>query len=161
VAAPTKPVLVPAKAVAARSRPVAETMAPAVATTKRAETLHKAATTDTRSPLEACQSAIRWERVQDALVACKKLTEEKPQSADAMVLLAHADLLAGREAETLRLARRASALDPNCAEAYLLEGNVEQAAGRMAVARTAYEAYLRAAPHGAHAAEIRTILKSL
>jgi predicted TPR repeat methyltransferase len=78
-----------------------------------------------------------------------------------VVLLAHANLLAGRDGETLRLARRASAIDPKCAEAYLLIGNVEQAAGRTPSARTAYEAYLHAAPRGAHAAEVRAILKSL
>jgi hypothetical protein len=121
----------------------------------------KTAAVDTRTPLEACQSAIRWERVQDALVSCDKLTRESPKSADAVVLLAHANLLAGRDGETLRLARRASAIDPKCAEAYLLIGNVEQAAGRTPSARTAYEAYLHAAPRGAHAAEVRAILKSL
>jgi tetratricopeptide (TPR) repeat protein len=99
--------------------------------------------------------------VQDALVSCDKLTRESPKSADAVVLLAHANLLAGRDGETLRLARRASAIDPNCADAYLLIGNVEQAAGRMLGARSAYEAYLHAAPRGAHAAEVRAILKTL
>jgi predicted Zn-dependent protease len=116
---------------------------------------------NTRIPLEACQSAIRRERVQDALISCDKLTRESPKSADAVVLLAHANLLAGHDGETLRLARRASAIDPKCAEAYLLIGNVQQAAGRMPDARTAYEAYLHAAPRGAHAAEVRAILKTL
>jgi hypothetical protein len=117
--------------------------------------------TSERSPLEACQSAIRWERVRDALTSCQRLTEENPKSVDAMVLMAHADLLAGRDAETLRLANRASALDPSYADAYLLIGNVHQAAGQAAQARVAYEAYLRAAPRGAHAAEVRAVLKTL
>jgi hypothetical protein len=40
-------------------------------------------------------------------------------------------------------------------------GSVHQAAGRTAEARSAYQSYLHAAPHGAHAAEIRVILRTL
>jgi Flp pilus assembly protein TadD len=114
-----------------------------------------------RSPLQVCEAALRRERVKDALVACEQVATANPTSANAVVLLAHADLLAGRDGETLRLARRASTLDPKCAEAYLLIGNVEQAAGRKPDARIAYEAYLHAAPRGFHAAEVRAILRSL
>jgi hypothetical protein len=138
--------------------PVTARPAPAA---RRPPLAAKTVPVNTRIPLEACQSAIRRERVQDALISCDKLTRESPKSADAVVLLAHANLLAGHDGETLRLARRASAIDPKCAEAYLLIGNVQQAAGRMPDARTAYEAYLHAAPRGAHAAEVRAILKTL
>jgi Flp pilus assembly protein TadD len=131
------------------------------ATGARPEPAKKPVAASDRSPLEACQSALRWERVKDALAACQQLAVENPKSVDALVLMAHADLLAGRDGETLRLARRASALDPKCADAYLLIGNVQQAAGRAPDARVAYEAYLRAAPRGAHAAEVRAVLKSL
>jgi hypothetical protein len=77
------------------------------------------------------------------------------------VLRAHAELLAGRQEETLRLARKAMALDSSCAEAYLLIGNVEQMSGSKFAARSAYQAYLDHAPRGPHAAEVRAILRTL
>jgi tetratricopeptide (TPR) repeat protein len=110
--------------------------------------------------LKECQVALRRERAKAALTACEQVARDNPSSADAQVLLAHAELLAGRDRETLRLARSAAALDPNCADAQLLIGTVQQAAGRFSEARTAYEAYLRGAPRGSHAAEIRAILKT-
>jgi Flp pilus assembly protein TadD len=121
----------------------------------------KPAPADTSDLREACQAALRRERAKPALAACEKAALANPASADVLVLLAHANLLAGWEGETLRLARRASFLDPKCADAYLLIGTVQQAAGRKSDARGAYEDYLRLAPRGAHAAEVRAILKTL
>ena len=142
--------------------PPAVTSAPEVPqTAARRAPVKKLVSASDRSPLEACQSALRGERVREALSSCQRLAEENPKSVDAMVLMAHADLLAGRDAETLRLARRAAALDPKNADAYLLIGNVQQAAGRASEARAAYDAYLRAAPRGAHANEVRAVLKTL
>jgi len=111
--------------------------------------------------LTECQTEIRRERARQALAACEKAANDNPTLAVAQVALAHANLLAGRDRETLRLARRASALDPLCGDAYLFIGSVQQSAGRPADARSAYESYLRTAPHGSHAAEIRAILKTL
>jgi Flp pilus assembly protein TadD len=111
--------------------------------------------------LAACRTALRRERAKEALVACDKVAQDRPASADALVLLARANLLGGWDGETLRLARRASFLDPSCADAYLLIGSVEQSAGRTSAARTAYESYLRLAPHGLHADELRAILRKL
>ena len=87
--------------------------------------------------------------------------EASPRTASAVVLMARADLLAGRSGEALALARRAAALDPKCAEAFLLQGSVQQATGGKKDARVAYETYLRLAPLGAHAAEVQTILRTI
>lgn len=114
-----------------------------------------------RDTMQACQTALRRERVKAALAACATAANDNPTAAGAQVLLAQADLLAGRDRETLRLARRALSLDPGTADAYLLIGSVQQAAGRRPDARNAYESYLHAAPHGLHAAEVRAILKTL
>ncbi|HEY7372030.1 MAG TPA: hypothetical protein VIF57_07600 [Polyangia bacterium] len=111
--------------------------------------------------LSSCRTALRRERTMEALAACDKVVRERPASADALVLLARANLLGGWDGETLRLARRASFLDPTCADAYLLIGSVEQGAGRTSAARTAYESYLQLAPHGPHADELRAILRKL
>ncbi|HEY5450000.1 MAG TPA: hypothetical protein VIQ54_14695 [Polyangia bacterium] len=111
--------------------------------------------------MQECQAAVRRERAKQAMTACTKAASANPVSADAMALLAHANLLSGRDRETLRLARAAAELDPKCADAYLLIGTVQQAAGQTSDARSAYESYLRVAPNGSYAAEIRAILKSL
>jgi tetratricopeptide (TPR) repeat protein len=121
----------------------------------------KPAAAASASDLQECQAALRRERAKPALVACEKLSRENPASADALVMLAHANLLAGSDGETLRLARRASFLDPKNADAYLLVGTVLQTMGRMPAARSAYQSYLQNAPHGSHAAEVRAILKTL
>jgi hypothetical protein len=108
-----------------------------------------------------CQAALRRGRAKAAVAACEKVARERPSSAEALVLLAHANLLAGWEGATLQLARRASFLDPKCADAFLLIGTVQQAAGRTRDARSAYQDYLRLAPRGSHADEVRAILKTL
>jgi hypothetical protein len=109
----------------------------------------------------ACRRALRREHAQKALAACRRAAEARPTSADAVVLHAHAELLAGHQEETLRLARKAMAIDAGCAEAYLLIGNVQQMAGSKLAARFAYQSYLDHAPRGEHAAEVRAILRTL
>ena len=113
------------------------------------------------TPLEGCRLALKRERSREALVACQIASDAAPASADALVLLAHANFLAGRQGETLRLAQRAVEMDPRSAEAYLLIGNVQQSTGNTPRARRAYESYLQLAPHGAHASEVRAVLGTL
>ena len=115
----------------------------------------------TAPPLELCKSALLRQRPRDALAACRQVFGGDPHSADAMVLLARADLLAGRPTETLELARRAVATDPRKADAYLLIGTIEQTTGQRQDARTAYETYLKLSPYGAHASDVRAILRTL
>jgi tetratricopeptide (TPR) repeat protein len=111
--------------------------------------------------LQACETALRHERAKEAVAACDKLARENPSSAHAMVMLARAELLDRSDGETLQLARRASFLDPKCADAYLLLGTVLRSMGRLPAARSAYEAYLQNAPRDAHATEVQAILKTL
>ncbi len=113
------------------------------------------------TPLDGCRLALKRERAREALVACQIASDSAPASADALVLLAHANFLAGRQGETLRLAQRAVEMDRRSAEGYLLIGNVQQSAGNNSRARKAYESYLQLAPHGAHAAEVRAIVETL
>jgi tetratricopeptide (TPR) repeat protein len=112
-------------------------------------------------PLEDCRSGLLRQRSRDALAACRQVFAGDPHSADAMVLLARADLLAGRATETLQLARRAVVANPRHADAYLLIGTVEQTEGRRQEARSAYQTYLELAPLGAHASDVRAILRTL
>jgi hypothetical protein len=113
------------------------------------------------TPLEGCRSALVRQRARDALAACRQVFAREPRSADAMVLLARADLLSGRAGETLQLARRAVAANPRDSDAYLLIGSVEQTNGNKREARTAYELYLQLAPSGARSADVRAILRTL
>jgi hypothetical protein len=165
--APPSPPPVPVAATApspepltAASEPEPDPPRPAPAAVVPDAAARPAAASASDSLLE-CRAALRRERAKAALAACEKVASDNPASADALVLLAHAQLLAGWGGETLRLARRASFLDPKCADAYLLIGTVQQAAGRTPAARSAYESYLATAPHGSHAAEIRAILRTL
>jgi hypothetical protein len=113
------------------------------------------------SPLEACKAALIHQRSRDALSACSQVFGGDPRSADNMVLLARADLLAGRTSETLTLARRAVAANPRQADAYLLIGTIQQTTGQRGEARIAYETYLQLSPYGAHASDVRAILRTL
>jgi tetratricopeptide (TPR) repeat protein len=120
-----------------------------------------ASSTPEPSPLGACQLALQKQRSRDALGTCGSAVASAPRSAEALILLARADLLAGRQGETLRLARRAAVANPRQADAYLLIGSVEQTEGHKQDARIAYERYLALAPHGTHAADVRVILRRL
>jgi tetratricopeptide (TPR) repeat protein len=149
---------VPAPASAAAPEPAApepETEVESTSVVASAETVAEPDHT------KVCRKALRSERTKQALAACRRVAEANPTSADAVVLLAHAELLAGRQEKSLHLARKASALDPGCAEAYLLIGNVQQMAGSKLSARSAYQAYLEHAPSGPHASEVRAILRTL
>jgi Flp pilus assembly protein TadD len=101
------------------------------------------------------------QRSRDALSACSQVFGGDPRSADNMVLLARADLLAGRTSETMTLARRAVATNPRQADAYLLIGTIAQTTGQRQEARSAYETYLQLSPYGAHASDVKAILRTL
>jgi tetratricopeptide (TPR) repeat protein len=119
------------------------------------------ATAPVGNHLQDCRAGLIRQRSRDALAACRQVFAGDPHSADAMVLLARADLLAGRATETLVLARRAVVANPRHADAYLLIGTVEQTEGRRQEARSAYQTYLELAPLGAHASDVRAILRTL
>jgi tetratricopeptide (TPR) repeat protein len=109
---------------------------------------------------EECQKAVDRERPAEAMTACEATFHAEPKSASAALLLARAHMLAGHKADTLRLAKQAVSLNPHLPDAYLIMGSVQQASNKQA-ARSAYEEYLRLAPNGRHAAEVRAVLPRL
>jgi hypothetical protein len=157
VAAPPGPVA--AAPVAAPPAPVAAAPAPVAAPPVAAPPV--AALVLAPSSRQICESEVTRERPAKALAACQRVVDAEPRSPDALVLLARANLIAGRESQTLSLARRAAEIDPRCAEAFLLIGNVDQTLGHKPDARAAYQTYLRLAPHGAYAADVRAIVPTL
>ena len=55
----------------------------------------------------------------------------------------------------------AATANPNNADAYLVIGTVQQSLDHITEARTAYQTYLKLAPKGQYAGEVRSILSSL
>jgi predicted TPR repeat methyltransferase len=65
----------------------------------------------------------------------------------------------GHRPAAAQWAKRALALNPKAAEAYIIVARDEVANGRQEAARTAYQRYLEAAPRGWHKAEARAALR--
>ncbi len=140
------------------SAPVGATVA---VTPAEPESLPSVAKPEPRSHLRDCRTAVARENAREGLRQCTAALAESPNSATALVLLARANLLGGREGESLRLAQNALALDSRLPDAYLLVGSVQQSVGHTEYARSAYEAYLRLSPMGRHASEVRAVLRTL
>jgi hypothetical protein len=78
--------------------------------------------------------------------------------AGAMAMLAHAELDRGNFSRAGRWARKALALDPKLPEAYAYLGFVEDQAGRRDEAMRAYRSYLKLAPEGMYADDLKAIV---
>jgi hypothetical protein len=96
-----------------------------------------------------------------AIVPLEKAVALKPDGDEALVILANCHLDRGNMEKALAAAQLAASANGENAEAYLVIGAVEQQKSRNSEARTAYERYLKLAPKGQFAGEIRSILASL
>jgi CheY-like chemotaxis protein len=117
-----------------------------------------AATTKT---LGDCRTAFNKGRLRDALAACSAVAAANPDSADALVMLAHTQLNLGRGRQALELAQQAATLDPRQADAYVIIGGVQQDDGHPKEAKAAYRRYLELAPKGRYAEDLRAIVGGL
>jgi tetratricopeptide (TPR) repeat protein len=88
--------------------------------------------------------------------ACTQAFEADPNNAVLALAIAHAEHVRGHVAECAQWAKRALALDPNTAEAYILIARTDADSGRPEDAQAAYKRYLEIAPRGWHQAEART-----
>jgi Flp pilus assembly protein TadD len=84
-----------------------------------------------------------------------------PAGDDALVILANCHLDRGALDEAVATAQLATAANPANAEAWLVVGAVHQQREHLPEARTAYEKYLKLAPRGRFASEIRSILATM
>jgi Flp pilus assembly protein TadD len=91
--------------------------------------------------------------------ACARAFESDPTNAALALAIAHAEHADMRLAESAQWAKRALALDPTAAEAYVLIGRAEMKTGNHDGARTAYRHYLELAPRGWHQAEARAAVR--
>jgi tetratricopeptide (TPR) repeat protein len=120
-----------------------------------------AASGDYDSALSECRASMTAGRIQRAVTACRQATEARPNSSEALTLLAEAEFTRGHTGVALRLATEAARANQNFADAYVIIGGVYQEKGKNAEARAAYEQYLALQPKGKHAADLRAILGSL
>jgi hypothetical protein len=111
--------------------------------------------------LEEGRTLYRHGQPRRALIPLEKAVALKADGDEALVLLANCHLDRGAYEKALSVAQLASAANPDNADAYLVIGAVQQQKARNAEARTAYERYLKLAPKGQFAGEIRSILATL
>jgi Flp pilus assembly protein TadD len=111
--------------------------------------------------LEEGRTLYRHGQARRALVPLEKAVAIKADGDEALVLLANCHLDRGDYERALSVAQLASAANPENADAYLVIGAVQQEKSHNAEARTAYERYLKLAPKGQYAGEIRSILATL
>ena len=96
-----------------------------------------------------------------AMVPLEKAVTLKADGDEALVLLANCFLDRGNMEKALGAAQLAIAANAENADGYLVVGAVEQQKGHNPEARTAYEKYLKLAPKGRFAGDIRSILGTL
>jgi hypothetical protein len=89
---------------------------------------------------------------------CTQAATAAPDQADVMAMLAHAELDRGNYRRARSWARKAISLNSEVAEAYAFLGFVEEELGRRESALKAYGTYLRLAPFGRFAQDIRLIV---
>jgi len=94
-------------------------------------------------------------------VVLEKALTLRPNSDEALVLLAKSQNDRGALQKALATASLAVATNPNNADGYLVIGTVQQQQDHFPEARTAYQTYLKLAPKGEYASEIRSILPTL
>jgi hypothetical protein len=111
--------------------------------------------------LAACKQAYGRHRGKAVLAACGRAFTQNPRSADVAVMLAKTEFDRGHARKALDWAKTAIALDEDLADAYVFLGGAEQAAGRPAAARSAYQRYLQLAPNGRYAGDLRAVLRTL
>ena len=111
--------------------------------------------------LARCREATGHARWGAARAACAAAQQVRPDSPDVLTRLAEIALNRGQERIAMRLASAALVADPGFADAYVIVGSLEQGANRNEQARAAYSRYLKLAPSGRFASDLRAILTTL
>ncbi len=96
-----------------------------------------------------------------AMVPLEKALALKADGDEALVVLANCYLDRGNVDKAEAAAQLAAAANASNPDAYVVIGAVEQQKGHNPEARTAYEKYLKLAPKGQFAGDVRSILASL
>jgi outer membrane biosynthesis protein TonB len=145
----TEPVKAEAPVVAEQEK--AKPEAPVVATAPGADSEARA----------RCRQSIHDKRAKDIAAVCSAAFEQDATDAEAAVAVAKVEFDRGRFSQAYAWSKKAIAAYPSTADAYVFAGGVEQNQGRGKAAKESYLHYLRLAPSGRYAAELRTIVNSL
>ena len=140
------------------------TAVPATPVEADAETLRAAVPTGPTAPDDVqsrCKKAIGDKRNKEILAACPIAFAADSSHADIAVVLAKIEVDRGRFAQAYAWGKKAIVGNPDLADAYVFIGAAEQNAGRSKAAKEAYKQYLRLAPSGRYAADMRAIVASL
>jgi CheY-like chemotaxis protein/Flp pilus assembly protein TadD len=100
-------------------------------------------------------------RASKAIPPLEQALALNPSGVEALVLLGQAYLDKEQGKKAVSYVDRALALNPRNPDAYLVKGTAEQMLGDKAAAKAAYGEYLKLAPQGKNAAELRAILRDL
>jgi Flp pilus assembly protein TadD len=171
LAAPTPPPATAKVAAAPASRPAAPTSPAPKQAPERAPALAPGPVPPVAPELEGedafsvamteCRAHITAGHIQHAITSCRRATDARPKSPEALTLLAEAEFTRGHAGVALRLATSATDANQNFADAYVIIGGIYQNKGKDAEARAAYEQYLALAPRGRHAIDLRAILSGM
>jgi hypothetical protein len=112
-------------------------------------------------PGQRCRESVRDKRPKAIVAACTAAFAADATDAEAAIAVAKVEVERGRFAQAYAWSKKAIAVNPESAEAYVFAGSAEQNRGHGKAAKEAYLHYLRLAPSGRYAAEIRTIVNSL
>jgi hypothetical protein len=110
---------------------------------------------------DRCKQAIQQKRGKQILAMCPAAFAEDTTDATIAVALAKVEFDRSHFTQAHTWARKAIAINPASAEAYVFAGGAEQSQGHGKAAKESYLNYLRLAPSGRYAAELRTIVNSL
>jgi tetratricopeptide (TPR) repeat protein len=108
-----------------------------------------------------CRQSIRDRKAKDIVALCAAAFEQDGTDAEAAVAVAKVEFDRGRFTQAYNWSKKAIAVNPATADAYVYAGGAEQNQGHGKAAKEAYLQYLRLAPTGRYAAELRTIVNSL
>jgi CheY-like chemotaxis protein len=168
VAAPARPAppgptveLVDAPAIApAEAKPEAKPDdEPAVAAAE-AKLVEPQASDDSKSLTEGI-AAYKARAFKSALGKLQAAVKETPDDPEAQLYLGLTQFELGRLPPAKASLTRALQLDGSNAQAELFLGTIAQEQGHNAEARVHYAAYLRLAPNGEHASEVKSVLRTL
>ncbi len=96
-----------------------------------------------------------------ALTKLQAAVKAAPENSDAHLYLGATQFELGRLSAAKASLNKALALDKGNAQAELFLGTIAQEEGHKAEARAHYAAYLRLAPGGEHASEVKSVLRTL
>jgi hypothetical protein len=108
-----------------------------------------------------CRQSVRDRKAKDIVAICSAAFEQDATDAEAAVAVAKVEFDRGRFTQAYNWSKKAIAVNPATADAYVYAGGAEQNQGHGKAAKEAYLQYLRLAPSGRYAAELRTIVNSL